>query len=577
MNTLVGDQYQFLQRSAIPTYHFQKSLRRLPVPKLSDSCNRFLKSAKVVLSDSDYGRTQEAVRKFETNEGPVLQSALLEYDRNHKDTSYICEPWFDIYLRSRLPCPVNFNPFMMYAPDPIAKYNHQLSRSTNFAISFARFRRALDKNILAPEVFHLNPKKSDTKLFRNVCRALPPSLSWFGAVMFKAFPLDMSQYKSLFNGTRIPKHDRDILYQDSTQKHFMVLYRGRVYIVDIFDDNGDILPASDIHNSLSHILKNGKQQESDKCVGSLTTLGRDVWASVREEMLEAGNADKLRLIDGAFFTLCLDDLKSDDPIRDTNTHHFVTPDTDPQPANPAMVKEIEFTLTDSLRSRIKSAQRDHIARNSGLSFGTMEYTDMNKDMIKKSKMSPDAIMQLAIQIAFYSLYKQTVPTYESCSTAAFLKGRTECMRSATAATKEATLAILGGGATNVEQLLLNCSTVHGQLVKEASMGQGFDRHMLGLKITANRLGKPNPLLFEDPGFLRMEHFLLSTSTLSTNTIILGGFGPVVEDGFGIGYNVSSSRMGAVISSYKKHRDAKEFGEALLKTLDILRNIIRKLQ
>ncbi|KAE9419950.1 hypothetical protein Angca_002382, partial [Angiostrongylus cantonensis] len=625
---LVGDEYQFLQRSAIPTYHFQKSLRRLPIPKLSDSCNRFLKSAKVVLSDSDYGRTQKAVRKFEANEGPELQSALLEYDRNHKDTSYICEPWFDIYLRSRLPCPVNFNPFMMYAPDPVAKFNHQLSRSTNFAVSFARFKRALDKNILAPEVFHLNSKKSDTKLFRNVCRALPPSLSWFGAVMFKAFPLDMSQYKSLFNGTRIPKHDRDVLYRDSTQKHFMVLYRGRVYVVDIFDDNGDILPASDVHNSLSHILRNGKQQESDKCVGSLTTLGRDVWASVREEMLEAGNADKLRLIDGALFTLCLDDLKSHDPIRlvqsllvgddgsnrwfdkcfqlivdgngqatinfehswgdgvavlrlmeesykDTNTHHFVTPDNEPQPANPAMVKEIEFTLTDSLRLRIKSAQKDHIARNSGLSFGTMEYTDMNKDMIKKSKMSPDAIMQLAIQMAFYSLYNQTVPTYESCSTAAFLKGRTECMRSATAATKEATLAILGGGATNVEQLLLNCSTVHGQMVKEASMGQGFDRHMLGLKITANRVGKPNPLLFEDPGFLRMEHFVLSTSTLSTNTIILGGFGPVVEDGFGIGYNVSSSRMGAVISSYKKHRDAKEFGEALLKTLDTLRNIIRK--
>ncbi|KIH43580.1 hypothetical protein ANCDUO_26410, partial [Ancylostoma duodenale] len=55
-----------------------------------------------------------------------LQKALLEYDRNHKDTSYICEPWFDMYLRSRLPCPVNYNPFMMYAPDPNARFNHQV-------------------------------------------------------------------------------------------------------------------------------------------------------------------------------------------------------------------------------------------------------------------------------------------------------------------------------------------------------------------------------------------------------------------------------------------------------------------
>ncbi|KIH44637.1 hypothetical protein ANCDUO_25337, partial [Ancylostoma duodenale] len=80
--------------------------------------------------------------------------------------------------------------------------------------------------------------------------------------------------------------------------------------------------------------------------------------------------------------------------------------------------------------------------------------------------------------------------------------------------------------------------------------QGFDRHLLGLKITAERLGKETPALFEDPGFVRMGNFVLSTSTLSTNTIVFGGFGPVVDDGFGIGYNVSSSRLGAVITSHK---------------------------
>ncbi|VDO79143.1 unnamed protein product [Haemonchus placei] len=235
----------------------------------------------------------------------------------------------------------------------------------------------------------------------------------------------------------------------------------------------------------------------------------------------------------------------------------------------------EFRLTDSLKSQISKAQKDHVARNSSLDFATMEYSGMTKDTIKKSKMSPDSIMQLAIQMAFYSMYKEMVPTYESCSTAAFLKGRTDCMRSATAATKEATLAILEGGVKNAEQLLINCSNTHGQLVKEASMGQAFDRHLLGLKISAERVGMKMPALFNDPGYLRMGHFVLSTSTLSTNTIVFGGFGPVVEDGFGIGYNVSSSRLGAVISSQKRNRDAKEFSQALVKSLDILRNIMNK--
>ncbi|WKY07151.1 hypothetical protein Q1695_006956 [Nippostrongylus brasiliensis] len=627
-HNLAGDDYQFLQRSVIPSYHFQKSLRRLPIPKLEDSCNRFLASAKVVLNESVYNRTEAVVRSFEKNEGPELQKALLDYDKNHKDTSYISEPWFDMYLRSRLPCPVNFNPFMMYAPDPDARYNHQLSRATNFAISFARFKRALDNNILAPEVFHLNPKKSDTNLFRNVCKSLPASLSWFGAVAFKAFPLDMSQYKSLFNGTRIPKKEKDVLYQDTKQKHFVALCRGRIYAVDIFDDKGEILPAETIHNSLAYVLKTAMKQDAEKSIGSLTSLGRDEWADARDELLAAGNAQNLNLVDGALFALCLDDLKSEDPTRliqslligddasnrwfdkcfqlivdgngqatinfehswgdgvavlrlmeesfkDTNTHHFVTPDTEVQAANTSLVKELEFTVNDSLKSRIADAQKKHVASNSGLDFSTMEYEGMTKETIKRAKVSPDSIMQLAIQMAFYSLYKEMVPTYESCSTAAFLKGRTDCMRSATSATKEAVMAILDGSAKNATELIVKCSNTHGQLVKEASMGQAFDRHLLGLKISAERLGMPVPALFEDLGFLRMGHFVLSTSTLSTNTIVFGGFGPVVEDGFGIGYNVSSSRMGAVISSRKKHRDAKEFSKALVNNLETLNSILPK--
>lgn len=61
-----------------------------------------------------------------------LQEALIAYDQKHKDSSYISEPWFDIYLRARVPVAVNYNPFMMYAPDPDQKYNHQV----NFTLFF---------------------------------------------------------------------------------------------------------------------------------------------------------------------------------------------------------------------------------------------------------------------------------------------------------------------------------------------------------------------------------------------------------------------------------------------------------
>lgn len=82
------------------------------------------------------------------------------------------------------------------------------------------------------------------------------------------------------------------------------------------------------------------------------------------------------------------------------------------------------------------------------------------------------------------------------------------------------------------------------------LGQGFDRHLLGLRLTAERLQMEEPALFRDTMYARMCHFILSTSTLSTDTIVFGGFGPVVDDGFGIGYNVVESKLGAVVASYK---------------------------
>lgn len=37
-------------------------------------------------------------------------------------------------------------------------------------------------------------------------RRLPKAISFYGAYWYKAFPLDMSQFPSLFNSTRIPKY-----------------------------------------------------------------------------------------------------------------------------------------------------------------------------------------------------------------------------------------------------------------------------------------------------------------------------------------------------------------------------------
>ena len=113
----------------------------------------------------------------------------------------------------------------------------------------------------------------------------------------------------------------------------------------------------------------------------------------------------------------------EETYKDTANHRFVRVndriDTSVNPAD--YVKKLDWTLTDSLKQKIRNAQEQHISKSKQLQYGTVEYTRMGRGTAKKHKVSPDSLMQLAIQHAFYRIHKEFAPTYESCSTAAFLK------------------------------------------------------------------------------------------------------------------------------------------------------------
>lgn len=88
-------------------------------------------------------------------------------------------------------------------------------------------------------------------------------------------------------------------------------------------------------------------------------------------------------------------------------------------------------------------------------------------------------MQLGIQLAYFQQNGEYVGTYESCSTAAFKHGRTETIRPCTMETKLFCDAISGKAdvwdRNHLREMVLKCSEKHGQLIKEAAMGQGFGK------------------------------------------------------------------------------------------------------
>lgn len=76
-------------------------------------------------------------------------------------------------------------------------------------------------------------------------------------------------------------------------------------------------------------------------------------------------------------------------------------------------------------------------------------------------------------MASYRQSGKFVPTYESCSTAAFKHGRTETLRPCTVATvacSEAFEPNHPAGVSEMVSLLKESSKVHSKLTKEAVMG-----------------------------------------------------------------------------------------------------------
>ena len=97
--------------------------------------------------------------------------------------------------------------------------------------------------------------------------------------------------------------------------------------------------------------------------------------------------------------------------------------------------------------------------------------------------------------------------------------------------------------------------------------------MFALKALYESEGKDLPSLFTDPMYSHMNHIILSTSTLSSDAVLIGGFAPVTPDGYGVGYGIDDDRLGTQVSTYHT-RDGAEFVRQMDKVLDDIHTVLR---
>lgn len=66
-----------------------------------------------------------------------------------------------------------------------------------------------------------------------------------------------------------------------------------------------------------------------------------------------------------------------------------------------LVEKVEFKLPDSVKDGIDQAKKDYKQTTDSLSVNIFQFHEFGRNLVKKSKLSPDAIMQLAFQVTYY--------------------------------------------------------------------------------------------------------------------------------------------------------------------------------
>lgn len=275
----------------------------------------------------------------------------------------------------------------------------------------------------------------------------------------------------------------------------------------------------------------------------------------------------------------------------------------PLPLIDTTPKKLEWSLTPEIRTGIRFAETrisDLICQND---CQALEFKGYGKNFITKYGYSPDAFVQMAFQAAYFGLYGRIECTYEPAMTKAFRHGRTEAIRTVQTHTVDFTKTFFSEApmGQKINALQKACEG-HVKLTKECSQGLGQDRHLYALycllqreiheqangngnglgplSSTPERSPTPGiggkaslPAIFTDPGWSVINTSILSTSNCGNPALRLFGFGPVAEDGFGIGYIIKDDGISVCASS--KHLQTRRYLDTLQGyLLDVQRMIVQ---
>ncbi|KXS16095.1 acyltransferase ChoActase/COT/CPT [Gonapodya prolifera JEL478] len=577
------------------TFSNQKRLPRLPIPSLKRTCELYLESLKPLASEQEYQESERRVQEFlgPDGMGMVLQQRLMEWDKTQKvNFSWLEEIWTDkAYLEWRDPSLINTNWWAMFKNHPkhpkallqkppprgSGLSSFQVQRAAGLVNGFLEYMSRVARAKVSPEFAGSNPQ----------C---------------------MSQLKRIFSSSRIADLPRD--YISSTfpprARHIIVAVRDQLYRVEVLAAGRSIVPLAEIERLLYAVGRDALSAEAQPAVGIMTSDKRDTWATVRRhiESLSIANKQNLSVIDDALFVLCLDDYSSptdqlhkqlfhgdasnrwfdktiqlvvaNDGRAGINAEHSavdamvvvkvfehalakepVFDTSEAETANLPNPSKLLWDIDESVMKAIDAASTNAEQLISNTETLTMKFPVYGKEYISKVGDSTDAYVQMALQLTWARLYDVPTATYETASTRSFLHGRTETVRVCTEEAVSFARSFDDDEVLYKDKVARFRAAIKKQnsLAVAASRGEGIDRHLLGLRcMIQSEEERRQCEIFTDPVFGRSMWFRLSTSNIGPGVDSWGGhggFGPVVNDGYGISYSIGKESIAFNISARKK--------------------------
>ncbi|GAA6227194.1 carnitine O-acetyltransferase-like isoform X1 [Lates japonicus] len=561
----------------------QQGLPRLPVPSLQQTCERYITALEPIVEVDELKHTKELVQEFQKagGVGERLQRGLEKRAQNTEN--WLSEWWVQVaYLEYRMPVVVHSSPGLVLPRMNFSDKQGQIRFSAKLIAGVLDFKTMIDNETLPVE--YLGGK-----------------------------PLCMNQYYEVLSSCRVPglKRDSVVNHAKSSQppKHITVVHNFQFFVLDVYNSDGTPLTVDQLCVQLERICSSSLQTSVEP-VGILTTQHRDAWGKAYINLIkDKTNKESVSAIQRSIFTVCLDGAMpgvSDEMYRSSAAiqmlhgggsqwnsgnrwfdktlqfiigedgtcganyehapaegppivaliDHVVEYTRKPETMQPPMVplpmpKKLHFSITPEIKKDIEEAKQSMNILAQDLDMKVIVFRHFGKNVPKTHKMSPDAFIQIALQLAYYRMYQRCCATYESASLRMFRLGRTDTIRSASNASAAFVKAFDDPSKQNTEKvdLMEKAVKAHRSYTNMAIGGQAIDRHLLGLKMQAVEEKLSVPDIFRDTAYAKALHYQLSTSQVPSKTDCVMCFGPVVPNGYGVCYNPMNDHINFAVSSF----------------------------